>query len=241
MTGHNINNPADQSPYGSLSYLPDLLNSPVLREQYCNQKMTDTALEYLWLKRPDRVRIQGALEPKNYDSVYVMELAVIVDFFRKEAINEIAIPETRLGMLDLLFELSRRLRLALDIPEWELRGRPLAETPDAPLPPLPVIPIAVTKGRSDYFGLTQAIADRVIEIAYKKAPHLFFERVECLRRGGIWPWDTIHALNEVIKGIILPDEREAVKETWMLRGIGQEITYRLVELCEINGVIARRE
>lgn len=241
MTGHNINNPTDQSPYGSLSHLPELLEYPVIREKYCNQKMTDTALEYLWLKRPDRVRIQGALEPKNYDSVYVMELAVIVDFFRNEASTEIDIPQTRLGMLDLLFELSRRLRLALNIPEWELKGKPLAESPDDPMPALPVMPIEVVKGRDDYFGLSQKIADRVIEGAYKKAPHLFFERVECLRRGGIWPWDTVHALNEVIKDIILPDERMAVKETWMLRGIGQEITYRLVELCNIKGVIAGRD
>lgn len=221
--------------------LPPLVELPVYRDTYCSQQMTDDALSLLWKRRSDLVRLQGALEPSNYDQTYLMQLAAIVEFFRTEASKELAIPETRLGMLDLVYELSRRLRMALGIPPWELRGRALANSPDTPLPPLPPLPIKTNKGVDTYFGMTQEIADRIIAATYVEAPELFYERVECLRRGDIWPWDTLNELKSVIRANIQPEELKTVKsEDWLLRGVNGEIAYRLVKLCDIQGVIVER-
>lgn len=221
--------------------LPKLVELPVYRDAYCSQEVTDQALSYLWSNRPDLVCAQAVLERGNFDNVYVLELASIVEFFRNEASKHIEIPNTRLGMLDLLFEMSRRLRLVLDIPAWDVRGKSLAESENGPMPDLPSLPIETLKGRDDYFGLTQEIADRIITDVYRAAPDLFFEKAECLRRGSIWPWDIINALKEVISSVTLPEDRNKVEDMWMLSGINREITYRLADLCEIKGVIAGRE
>ncbi|GLS99244.1 hypothetical protein GCM10007897_06230 [Sphingobium jiangsuense] len=217
--------------------VPPLLELPVYQEKYCSQAVTDNALSYLWANRPDLVAAQAEVESRNFDNVYIMELAAIVEFFRDEASKHIEIPTTRLGMLDLLFEMSRRLRLALGIPAWEVRGRPLAESENGPMPDLPSYPIETGKGE---MGLTQEMADRIIEAAYRAAPHLFFERVECLRRGGIWPYDSIHALAEVIKSTASPNDFNSIKHWGLEYLIRGEITYRLVKSCNINGVIADR-
>lgn len=218
-------------------FVPPLLDLPVYQEKYCSQSVTDKALSYLWANRPDLVSAQAEVESRNFDNVYIMELAAIVEFFRDVAGKHVEIPATRLGMVDLLFEMSRRLRVALEIPPWEVQGTPLAESENGPMPDLPSYPIETRKGE---MGLTQEMADRIIESAYRVAPHLFYERAECLRRGGIWPWDSIHALGEVIKSVAFPSDIKSVKHWGLEYLVRGEITYRLVKFCNIKGVIADR-
>lgn len=225
-----------------LTVLPPLIELPVLRSTYFGQEETDKALRYLWEKKPELVRKQAEQEPSNFDQAYIMQLAHIVDFLRNEASNEIDIPKTNLGMLDLLFELSRRLRRALDIKPWELRGCPLMDTPNDLAPDLPSLQIKTSNGGENYHGVTQEMVDRIISGAYKDAPELFYQTAECLRRGHIWPWDISNQMKPVIQANISPSDLKALRnEGLLIRTVQREIARRLVKYCEINDVLTQGE
>lgn len=217
--------------WGLLDELPPLVDLPVIRDTYCSQEMTDRALMYLWEKEPELVRAQGKVEQINYDAAYVMELGRIVEFFQKATNSGIKIPITRLGMLDLVFELSRRLRKALEIPEYEIKGRSFAKSPEDSMPDLPALPIQLLKNGKPPFDLTQEVVDRIIAATYKKRPDLFYEFSEILRRGGIWPHDTFNELKKVFLDVRRPEEK---LDSFQLQTIGGELNRRISKFCEIN-------
>lgn len=213
-----------------LKQLPPLPSLPVLRGVYCSQEVTDNVLQYLWNKVPEFVLVLLRREHSDFDQTYLMDLARIVDFLRKEACKDISVPESHLGMVDLLFELSRRLRKIRGISEYRIKGHPLIKSPDEPWPELPWLPIELLPNGRIRYGVTQEIADRVIADAYKKRPDLFFEFAEILRRGSVWGSDVFSELKHVFRESIQADEH---LDNTSLSTIGGEVNRRLRKICEI--------
>lgn len=210
--------------------LPPLPELQVIRETWCSQAATDAVLSYLWRHAPHLVQRQLKLEHLNYDQTYLMELSHIIDFFTKVAAKEVDVPTTHLGMLDLLFELSRRLRVAASLPEWHIRGKPLSDGPQDQMPKMPVMPIHSAAESSPFF-ITQNQTDRIIEDAYKLRPDLFYDLAEALRRGGIGHHGIFNELKLVFQKASLSGDNLTPSKA---ARIGAEAARRLRVLCEID-------
>jgi hypothetical protein len=222
------------SAWGHLDFVPEYVSLAVLREDYCDQETVDAALQLLWKEKPAFLQVQGHLEYKGIDQPYLMELGQIVDFFKQEAKDKVSIPQTRLGMLALIFELSRRLRKSLGLEDRKIIGKPLAESIESPMPSLPVLPIKTLEGRNDYFGVTQRVVDDIIASIEKKYPYILFEFVEVLRHERIWPWDVVAELNRLCLEVSNVDTQDKEYTTWLLRCVSSELGRRISCVWEVN-------
>jgi hypothetical protein len=151
----------------------------VVRETYCSQEMTDKCVDFLWERAPDKILriIKEENYPRNAD--YFRAMTGAVEFLRQEASKEMDVPQTHLGLLDLSFELTRRIRKGHDFPEIKVEGKPLAPGPEGPFPPLVSLEIRSFLKEK---GLTQSMVDEVIQALYERRPDLFFIGGECARR-----------------------------------------------------------
>ena len=210
--------------------LPPLPQLPVIRAENCDQEMTDKALAFLWEKAPALVSQQLALEPSNFDQAYLTQLKRIIDVLQKNSPEFVELPKARIGMLDLLFELSRRLRVAAGLPEWEIKGKPLYDPATRPMLKLPRT-IAEEKPAKSIFYVPQDVIDRIINSATMKEPELFYDYAESLRRGGIYGPQIFEDMKVLIKKIALPEEE--INPT-RLGVIGGEIIIKLRKACAIQ-------
>ncbi len=220
--------------------VPPLVELPVLQQQYCDQKTTDNALAYVWKNRPELIGKLAEYED-NFDQFYLKEMRRVVDFLVGHAVKEIKLPSNYLGWLDLVFEISRRLRVSLCLPEWPVQGRPLIDGAASVLSPLPSVPIHTMPGKNDYLGLTQEIADRVIDEAYRRVPSRFYELAENIRRGSVgansisWVVYPDGMFKPIIEQIILPEEKsKGFNEHAIVSYIESELGHRVRNICQIN-------
>lgn len=169
---------------------------PVTQEKYCDQAMTDQAIDYLEKSRPDLLirLVQNSFEtPENFSEKLHMIIVALNEVSER---GEIKMPGTYLGQIDLMFEVGRRFAKAygwkkpfhkdgkLRVKEYELEGIPLAKNPEDEYPLLPFLEIL--KNTVGY-GLTQELVDQILQEAYEKMPTCFYEIAEGIRRG-IWPY-----------------------------------------------------
>jgi hypothetical protein len=231
MKSEQDGKPKRQFQFGQLDYLPELVDLPVVRATYCSQEMTDSALRFLWQTEPDLVRALGQQERGGYDATYIMQLTEIVDFFKNVASKSIQIPDTRLGMLDLVFELSRRLRVALGYKPPLPSGTSLKASLDSKLPDIPALPIDISGISST--KVTQEMVDRLISAVINERPDLIYEFSENLRRGGIWPHDIVNEIRHVLRKHAIPEDEIGF---WTIKFIGGEINRRLTNFCKIQNI-----
>lgn len=166
------------------SGLPKLPKLPVIRDTYCSQEMTDKLVSYLCQKRPDLVKLVFEQEkrplPEGRDELYAKAYGNIIEYLRDLADHSVLIPESRLGMLDLLYELSRRIRSDLNLVPVLIIGNPLAPSPDGPFPDLPSSKIKIVKNPDHQ--LSQDEVNEVVSRAYTEHPEIFYEFSEQARR-----------------------------------------------------------
>lgn len=166
--------------------LPPLVELPVYRDTYCSQEMTDDLLQHLWLHKKDLILELCYQEkrgvPEGRDALYGKRYGDVIDYFRQDAAKDLMVPDTRLGMLDLLYELSCRIRSALSLQDVAVIGKPLISEEDyESFPELISIPLEQSKKASDY-GITQSLVDEVLSKSYAKDPVVFYEYSEQMRR-----------------------------------------------------------
>ena len=131
-------NPASGSvpePRSELRSLPVL---PMLRQTYCPQNIVDYAIRYIQEHNPPLLvefaeAERGRGDYTNYgDACYG-----IAEFLSHASEHDpIPLPHTNLGMLDIVYELSRRVRQAYGLSPIRPLGRPLSEGPYQSFPPL---------------------------------------------------------------------------------------------------------
>jgi hypothetical protein len=188
-------------------------------------------LSYLWKEKPDLVKSQMKIEHSDFDQTYMRELSKILSFLLKaEKDGDIALPNTNLGMTDLVFELSRRMRKIRDIPEYKIRGKPFAESRNGVMPELPRLPVRLSKSGQPINGVTQEIADRIIDEAYKLHPDLFYDFSEEIRHGfGLGK--VFHELKLLFRQLSLPTEN---LDNFSCSAIGGEVNRRIRRVCGIS-------
>ncbi len=163
-------------PTPELKPLPPL---KVIRETYCSQEMTDSCIDYLVKNYPQRVLALLDEEKVNREVLYYKIASNIAYILKDEVGKSIDVPQTHLGLIDLVYELSRRLRRAYDLPEILPQGKPIAPTPDGPFPELIKIEIGPVQKK---LGITQEVADRLLGRIYEQRPDLWYAMAEGARR-----------------------------------------------------------
>jgi hypothetical protein len=182
-------------PTFTLRELPAL---PVVSTTYCSQDVVDGCIKYLEANAPGPMRRLHELAATKLPTDFT---EVLGNVLAKDHVN---LPTDFLARVALAFEISRRFERAYgfkgvidrrlapeatpDAPVYEnvffvVKGRPLADSPEGPLPPLPPIPkILNTHRRIPKYGLTQEMADRLLPKIYSEHGRLWFEIAEMLRR-----------------------------------------------------------
>ena len=226
-----MNSKLSPPPTRALQPLPSL---KVIRETYCNQEMTDALLDFLQEKRPDLIKRLIETEqaiPENF--VEVLEKSA--DFLKAEAsTSALAIPATYIGIVDLLFELSRRFesvygwRRDREPPHFKVRGKPLAESATHPLPGLPDLAISKSSHRH---GLTQERVDKTLRALYEQHPELWFDLAEEIRRN-LPLVRTERAFVPLLQGLSKDDPRLATMRP--LYAFINEIRRRTRLMCDLS-------
>jgi len=209
--------------------IPPLIDLPVYRDTYCDQKMTDDLLRHLWETRADLISEAAILEVKpdayriHADYQYKDVLDKVITYLRKALPEELKAPPSRLGMLDLLYEFSRRLRGSTGQEQLILLGQPLAPSPEGPYPALPNTP--VWPGRR----FTQETADAVLQEAYRLNPAAFYECAEQMRRS-----IRSYEIDDEIEALITKTVNILGLENNIVNQIYGEALHRLFEICEMK-------
>jgi hypothetical protein len=159
--------------------LPEL---EVAQEKYCSQEMVDRILRFLQDKQPDYIRTLLNEAKINPLSDYRNELLKLPRYLENSGIE---VPNARLGMIDLTFEVHRRVMKAIGGWMPEIRGNPIGESPTALSQPMVKLPVGGLKAKSktpaDQF-VSQELADDVVDAMFKRRPDLLYEFAEEIRR-----------------------------------------------------------
>lgn len=218
-----------EQPSKSLAALPPLPELKILRTTYCSQDMADNAIKFIQWKNPDLLNQMSVLEktPRNHNFFQAVEKIVL--FLKESDEGQLEIPSSILGMLDLMHELSRRIRKAHDLPEIELRGCSLIERLGVSLPPMPNTKLQDSSIQS---GLTQEDADKVLQYMYKSKPELFFYLAEEMRHQMALA-ETEGTFRLFLKDTL--DRDLSVSLPFLARGcLLMEARCRLRKMCEIS-------
>ena len=203
--------------------LPEL---EVRRGIYCSQQVTDRAIDFLQANNPELIQELLVEEGAQRAWPYFNVAYEVIDYLTEAGVE---VPTTSLGKMDLISELSRRLRKAYGFAEVEPRGKPLAAGPDHPLPPL--INLEIDEASIRRGGLTQAITDTLLQMAYDKRPDLWYAVAEEYRFL-VLPY-AIEEFRALLKQIA---EAESIPTAnhWTMSELTSEAARRIYAMCEIK-------
>lgn len=226
---------AHNAQSGEALFVPELIDLPVHPETRTDQKTVDAVLQYLWKNRPDLVAKLAYWEKVIRDpGMHGRACADIGFYLRQEAIKEIEIPESRLGLLDVIFEVSRRVRKSQGLKEIPILGKPLTSDRNGDYPPLIDQEIQRNKEGKPYFGMSQEMADIVCSLAYRQDSQLMFDFCEQVRRSVSTPEITSGFYTLVSK--IRDDQKFSPQSSF-----AGELHSRLNTMCRISSTAPERE
>jgi hypothetical protein len=216
-----------------LQPLPEL---SVVRDTYCSQATVDKIAHYFQAQRQDLL-IQ-VLEEERLQRIaaHYEAYGKIVNYLKNDASNEIEVPQTDLGMIDLIYELSRRIRVAYELPDIMVTGKPLAPSPDGPFPPLVDLEMDFINEKR---GATQRMVDTVLNILYQRRPNLWFIAGEAARRDvGLYNRELSDLVSEIIiQEGFAPDKHNKIVQKGDLSSITSaclsEFRRRVRKMCEM--------
>ena len=150
----------------------------VYRETYCSQEMTDNVVSYLEENAPDLLYSCMVDETPVYD-IRFKAYGELVHYLNHEVTKKISIPDKNLGLVDLVYEISRRIRTAYNLPEIKIIGRALTPTIDGPYPIL-----------SSFYNVDKDLDKDLVlvtELSYDRDPALWYFLSEAMRRRFLLP------------------------------------------------------
>lgn len=213
--------------------LPILTNLPVYRETYCDQKTTDAVLGALWEQRPDLIAPMVAVEAepdvktaRHYD--YRRVAGKIIEYVRKAPEFSAMAPPSRLGMLDLIYELTRRIRYSLKLPPLPIEGRDFAPSDQGPFPNIDSYIIDTNSYTNSYY--TKIGKDKisfVLAEVYRISPGAFYELAEQYRRN-ITSYEITYNFTDLVGAV-------SGEESGNLPGdVLREAIHIIYRVCEIG-------
>lgn len=211
------------------NHLPPLIDLPVSRSTYCDQDTADRVLAYLWKHEADLVARLAAEErqpfPESRGGLFRKMCWSIGPVLRAAQNSDASLPPSRLALVDLLYELSRRLRRAQGLTDIPVFGKPLAPGPQGPFPPL-TDRADLDKNTSHDQALTSELANRICQEVYTQDPALMYEACEQERRL-VSSHEIEHDFDARLK------EAKARAQVPDVRGFGAELNRRLSEMIEM--------
>lgn len=123
---------------------------PIEQDLYVSQEQVDQLIDYMIETQPVYMRqvVDDDVGEKRGGFHYMAYCDVIYNA-KKAAGDTQPFPETDLGLIDLAYELSRRIRKAYGAPEYLTVGQPLAPTPEGPYPDFPEIDVERAKQQEE--------------------------------------------------------------------------------------------
>jgi hypothetical protein len=155
--------------------LPEL---PVLRDSYCSKETVDRVVRWIHDHHPEWL-IEVLAEEVGSRAGHYIAVRNLLGHLKREAGREIEGLTPYLGEIDLLYEISRRLRSAYGLSDILPRGKPLAPSPNGPFPPMLVLKVS---DHNERHGATQEMVDTVLADFYDQRPDLWFAAGEAAQR-----------------------------------------------------------
>lgn len=203
----------------------------VLRNTYCSQELTDEVIEYLEEHNPESLlKLLDGEQGVRYVE-FSNAINCIADIIINDVSKVTSIPNDHLGLIDLLFEVSRRIRKAYDLAEVIPQGHPLTSGIDGVYLPLPIVEISEYAKKD---GFTQEMVDKVLQESYMQKPDLWFALAEGSR--SYIPIDALKIeLNENLHGLsqkFFAIEITSLNADWYYK----EAVARVWKLCGISNL-----
>lgn len=208
--------------------LPTLIELPVYRDTYLSQERTDELCRLLWSERPDLIVALVSVEKIGAQdrTKFAKTNTLVSEFLRDEEKAGRVEPISLTGMVDLLYEINRRVRKILGLNDIPVYGKPIAPGPEGPFPLLIHKPILNINGKP-HEGMTQEIADRlaqkIYDIMVREHPEALYAYIEMWRRclrSGEPSWEISNVARNVTK-----NERVL----WVY--IAKDFESRITEMC----------
>jgi len=178
--------------------MPELIDLPVYREDYISQEQVDKACRLLWKEKPyyvqDLIDEERGGRRDNPIQIHGMHrvMSRLGYFFREKEesgeLNKISYT----GMVDLIYETERRVRIAIGLDDFKPIGHPIAPTPHGPFPEIGDVKYHVLKDEphireySDYDNKTKPEIPPERNVIYhklcKEHPEIVFAYAEGIRR-----------------------------------------------------------
>ncbi len=191
---------------------PELIDLPVYRDDYISQQQVDLLCRILWDEKPSSVE-EFTEEEKSMASILIRRNPVVInaisnllhrisEFFReKEGLQNIE-KISYTGMVDLIYEVERRIRVAIGLGDFFPVGHPIAPSPEGPFPENGDIYFHILKDEDYYKEFPSYVDGRkepalpparnaVYKMMCKEHPEMVFADAEALRRyqdGGELYW-----------------------------------------------------
>ena len=141
---------------------------PVERDEYCSQQMTDDIISELEKSYKEALTdvFFGEIEERTF--VHLEPYTNIIIDVMESVAEKMDVPTDYLGLIDLAYELSRRVRKAKGLSDIPTEGFELQDVPEWVL--------------DERLSIDKDLAVRVLSEAYDDDPALWFAYGEGLRR-----------------------------------------------------------
>jgi hypothetical protein len=157
--------------------MPALQKLPVFRETYCSESMVDQAVDFMEKHAPEKLEaILDELKTGDRHGLYNRRILSALGYLSRSEAREL-VPETSLGKIDLMYEISRRLAVSNGLLDLYLEGKPIVGG-DGRLAPLADLKPARSVGA----GLCDELEEAVAQEVYKLRPDILIEQAEQLMR-----------------------------------------------------------
>lgn len=162
--------------------LPELVDLPVYRDDYISQKRVDELCRLIWELKPVFIRELVFEEklpfPNNRNSIFSRKMGRVIHFLRDEEKAGNIEPISMIGMVDLTYEITRRIRHVMGLEDIEPAGKPIAQGPKGPFPELIALPIYRNPRGEPQPTVTQEKADKfcaeTYDVLIKNHPEVVF-------------------------------------------------------------------
>ncbi len=158
---------------------PELIDLPVYRDDYISQQQVDLLCRILWDEKPWYIRDLAAEEnagrrksPTKIQTLWKV-FSRMGTFFRELESNDPRIEKiSYLGMVDLVYEVERRVRIALGLEDFKPVGYPIAPSPEGPFPEVGDVLFHILKDE-DYYREYPGCKDKVEPTFYPESNKVY--------------------------------------------------------------------
>jgi len=167
--------------------LPELIDLPVYREDYISQERVDELCKLVWKERQYDIKTMVFHErdhegPFDRNCDYFYALKEITNHLREEEKTGRIEPISMIAMVNLNYEISRRVRLATGYEDYKPYGKPIADGPQGPFPPIGQLDNWLNGRRDEDPAKISPDREAVYNKLCKEHPEVVFANAEARQR-----------------------------------------------------------